>query len=237
MSGLENFLGTATLLADLLSEARAVSGFLVWVSKLKPAERISDRKKQWIARIEFDERTLPWLNDFAAEDGEEVSKKDQGTLKRSVGAVVEQVNSGLYVSLYRTKDELDRGWGQTRLKYEWAGRTDRDTIKDIVTAMKARNTLRLHYQRARDNKVGFYEVEPYSFREGRKKFYGWDTDDRHTKSFFVKRIVAAVPTGHRFAASWPIEVVAASLDQNVDNLLLEDNRDVVLVARIVRVFQ
>lgn len=57
-----------------------------------------------------------------------------------------------------------------------------------------------------DEKAKSYIVEPYSYRNDGKTFFGYDQTAKSIKAFNVMNIVRVSPLGKSFKPRWPVEL-------------------------------
>jgi hypothetical protein len=57
-----------------------------------------------------------------------------------------------------------------------------------------------------DESATTYKVEPYSYRNGGKTFFGFDQTARSIKAFKVANIVNVKQTDETYKPQWPVEL-------------------------------
>ncbi len=65
-----------------------------------------------------------------------------------------------------------------------------------------------------NEKAKTYMVEPYSYRNDGKLFFGYDQTQKSIKAFKTENIVRVTPLGKTFKPKWPIEISQQEVSNN-----------------------
>jgi predicted DNA-binding transcriptional regulator YafY len=94
-----------------------------------------------------------------------------------------------------------------------AQRIDKE-LRDAGTNLK---TVLMEYKSDAadpDEKASSYIVEPYSYRNEGKTFFGFDQTAKSIKAFKTANIVRVSPLGKSFKPRWPVELKNESGSSN-----------------------
>lgn len=90
------------------------------------------------------------------------------------------------------------------------GRMGAESIDKVLRqAAAARHTVIIDYVSS-EGETKIYEVQPYSYRNEGRKFFGYDLLAKSIKGFKTEEIIRAEETTKSFEPKWPVELAVIS---------------------------
>jgi hypothetical protein len=84
--------------------------------------------------------------------------------------------------------------------------TLRRVDQELRNAAGDKRVVLMEYKKDDETKAKSYMLEPYSYRDDGKSFFGYDIVDKGIKKFNMMNIVRVSPTGKKFVPRWKIEL-------------------------------
>lgn len=86
------------------------------------------------------------------------------------------------------------------------GRMSAQTIDGVIRAAgQLRRAITIDYEYPDGEETRTYKLHPYSYRDGGRKFFGFDATAKSIKAFDTTRIIRAEQSSERFIPKWPVE--------------------------------
>jgi len=80
-----------------------------------------------------------------------------------------------------------------------------DVVEIIENAGRNLHIVYMIYEKVTTGEVKDYYLEPYSFRDDGKYFFGYDIDDETIKKFLVDNIIEIEETDMEYDPRWEVE--------------------------------